>query len=726
MNPFFTRFIPASLLLVFTQLSVIGQTDTLKTAHYDGLSLKDLLDVKIVSVSKKAEFLFDAALSASVVTREEIERAGCTSIMEALRLSPGIIVREQSNGNYDIHIRGLDNIPPNASFDMAGTTTLVMIDSRAIYSYLRGGTFWETLPVDIGDIDRIEVVRGPAAALYGPNAVNGVINIITRQTPKEGVHVDLTSQVGSNHTFIHNARVDYRSGKWSFGVSGNYQHRNRTQVSYYEFFRAQWFTDPDYLVNFQGDTARNIKERFPYQQLAMEKHGVNVFGNYKISKNIWFDLSAGHQSSIVQKVSAENEVTPLSTTMSDTRYIDVRGKIMGFTTQFSYLGGRQNIDYDPGNKFDFHTIDAGIEYNYTREHFTAKAGLNYRHTVYDDTKYSDLVAKRGIFNTKGSLSTLSPSLSFEYRMLENKLRFIGGISANKFTLPDTAYLSSQLAITYKLHKNHLVRVVHSNAPRSSNIFDTYVDQTIAYYPSGYQQFDRMGLYGNRDLKMFTASMFEVGYRGILSSRVNLDIEVFDVRGKNVNIMVTDEMFTRTEGPVTIREFPIRATNLPLRVHQQGVTFSLNYTSGRFQVKPFVTLQRTRLKHFAPYNTAPGVSNQNIYSGMGTTTKHEATPALFGGGSVNYTPGSKININVSSYFFTGQSYHHLSNVLFHDGVRGIDRISGKMIVNASISFEAIKNLHLFVNGKNLLNDRSREFFKADEVPCMILGGFKYNF
>src|SRR5450432_2364771 len=161
-----------------------GQHDSLRL---DDLSLKDLLNVKIVSVSKNSESLFDAPLSASVVTREEIRKSGSTSIMEALRLVPGMIVREQSNGNYDIHLRGMDNVPPNAPFDVtSNTTTLVMIDNRPVYNYLRGGTFWETLPVDINDVEKIEVVRGPAAALYGPNAVNGVINIITRQAEKDG------------------------------------------------------------------------------------------------------------------------------------------------------------------------------------------------------------------------------------------------------------------------------------------------------------------------------------------------------------------------------------------------------------------------------------------------------------------------------------------------------------------------------------------------------------
>src|SRR5450432_2498696 len=293
-----------------------GQHDSLKL---DDLSLKDLLNVKIVSVSKNAESLFDAPLSASVVTRGEIRKAGSTSIMEALRLVPGMIVREQSNGNYDIHIRGMDNTAPNASFDIASTTMLVMIDSRPIYSYLRGGTFWETLPVDLDDVEKIEVIRGPAAALYGPNAVNGVINIITRQLKKEGLNLVANAQKGTYHTTIHNASIGYKSGKWGMIASGNYQGRDRTQTSYYEFNRNQYLNNPAYFLSFSGDTATNISQRYPYPDLAMKKYAGNVFLNYDAAEKVKFSFSTGAQHSVVQKVAAENEITPLSTASSDSR-----------------------------------------------------------------------------------------------------------------------------------------------------------------------------------------------------------------------------------------------------------------------------------------------------------------------------------------------------------------------------------------------------------------------
>ena len=139
---------------------------------YYALSLEELMNIPIESASKKEETLFDAPLSSYTITRSDIDKAGATSIVEALRLSPGILVREQTNGVYDVHIRGFDNILGTSEvYTKSNLATLVMIDNRPVFNHNLGGTVWEALPVDIGDVERIEIVRGPSAPLFGPNAV---------------------------------------------------------------------------------------------------------------------------------------------------------------------------------------------------------------------------------------------------------------------------------------------------------------------------------------------------------------------------------------------------------------------------------------------------------------------------------------------------------------------------------------------------------------------------
>jgi iron complex outermembrane receptor protein len=728
MNHCFQKFFFLVSIVALAFSSANGQVDTARHNHYDGLSLKDLLNVKIVSASKKSELLFESPLSASVVTKEDIHRTGCTSIMEALRLVPGIIVREQSNGNYDIHLRGMDNVPPNAAFDVtSNTTTLVMIDNRPIYSYLKGGTFWETLPIDINDVEKIEVVRGPAAALYGPNAVNGVINIITRQAKKQGIYAVANNQQGSYRTFINNLSLGYKGKQWSTIVSANYQHRNRTQSSYFEFNRNTWLDQPSYFVGFNEDTSYNVKTRYPDPGLAMKKYAGNIFVSYDPSEKIGINISAGLQHSMVQKVSTENEVTPLSTALSDSKYADLRLSIKNLTGQFSYNSGTQITDHDPGNKYDFHTIDANLEYNYTIGKLSIKPGVAYRTAVYDDTKYSDTIEKTGIFNAEGHIVSKAASIRADYNLFNNKLRVIGGITLNKFNYPDTTYPSYQLATTFKINKENLVRAVYSQAPRSSNVFDTYINQTLAYFPSGFRNFTRMALQGNKNLRLLTTNMIELGYRSKISSKINIDVELFSITGKHFSALVENKSYRESRGLDTVTIVPLIPTNLPLILKQLGVTVSLNYTSKRIQVKPFITLQQTKMKNYAPYGVTPDTGEQlHIYSNMGGEEIIKSTPAVFGGASVNYVPDSRWNFNLNTYYYSSQTYSHLSNLIFRDGIRGMDHMNGKVILNMNISYEVIKNLHLSANGKNLLNSKSREFFRTDEVPFMLLGGFNYEF
>ncbi len=724
-----------TILAMFIFSGAYSQTDTTTTNVYENLSLQELLNVKIISVSKESELLFDAPLSASVITKEDIRKAGCTSIMEALRLVPGMIVREESNGNYDIHLRGMDNVPPNAAFDVtSNTTTLVMIDNRPIYSYLKGGTFWETLPVDLNDIEKIEVVRGPAAALYGPNAVNGVINIITRQTKKDGLYLVANTGMGSLHTVINNASVGYHRNKWSAIASGNYQRRNRSQTSYFEYDRNQWLEHPDYFFSFLGDTITDINRLYPDQKLAMEKYAGNLFADYAPSKDIKFNLSTGIQHSTVQKVSLENTFTPLSTSRSDSRYIDFRANIKKISAQVSYDRGSQVSEYSFGNEYDFSTFDANIEYTYTKGQLSLKPGLSYRRAIYDDTKY-DTTNLTSLLNARGIITTTSAFIRGDYKLLNNKLRLVAGLTASKFNYPDSTYISYEFAATYKLNKKNLFRAVYSQAPRSASVYDAYVDQTLFYFETDNNNFTRLTLKNNKAIKLLTGNMFEIGYRGSITSALAIDVELFNTNGKNFSNLIYSRPYIQLNGIDTVKIRPIIPTNIPLTLLQQGVTVSLTYTLHKFHAKPFITIQKTTMKNYAQYNNTADSGplaqnsdpvNKNIYSGLGKKSTLQSTPDFFGGASANYTLNSKINISLSCYYYGDQTYYHRSNIQYNDGIRGIDHIHSKLIVNSNFSYEATKGLHLFCSLKNMLNSQSREFFKTDSTPFMVLGGINYDF
>jgi iron complex outermembrane receptor protein len=138
------------------------------------VSLEDLMNIKVTSVSKKEQKMSQAAAAIFVITQEDIRRSGATNIPDLLRLVPGLDVSQINANSWAIAARGF-----NTQFE---NKLLVLIDGRAVYTPLVGGVNWDTQDVPLEDIDRIEVIRGPGATLWGANAVNGVINVVTKRT----------------------------------------------------------------------------------------------------------------------------------------------------------------------------------------------------------------------------------------------------------------------------------------------------------------------------------------------------------------------------------------------------------------------------------------------------------------------------------------------------------------------------------------------------------------
>jgi iron complex outermembrane recepter protein len=138
------------------------------------LTLEQLGTIEVTTVSKEPEQVWNTPAAIYVITQEDIQRSGATNIPEALRLAPGVEVARISSGEYAIGIRGFNS--------RLSRSVLVLIDGRTVYSTFTAGTYWETQDVLMKDIDRIEVIRGPGGTIWGPNAVNGVINIITKST----------------------------------------------------------------------------------------------------------------------------------------------------------------------------------------------------------------------------------------------------------------------------------------------------------------------------------------------------------------------------------------------------------------------------------------------------------------------------------------------------------------------------------------------------------------
>ncbi len=180
-----------------------------RRAEFADLSIEELANIDVTSVSRRPERLQDAPASVYVITADDIRRSGARNLVEALNLAPNLQVARGSNANYFISARGM-----NGTSNSPANKLLVMIDGRSVYSPLFSGMFWDEPDVMLEDVERIEVISGPGGTLWGVNAVNGVINITTRHArDTQGDLLVLRADVdGAQAAFRHGGAMD--SGHW--------------------------------------------------------------------------------------------------------------------------------------------------------------------------------------------------------------------------------------------------------------------------------------------------------------------------------------------------------------------------------------------------------------------------------------------------------------------------------------------------------------------------------
>lgn len=173
------------------------------------LSIEELTQLDITTASRRIEPLAQAAAAVSVLRGEDIRRSGATNLAEALRLADGLEVARADNGTWAISARGFNISTSNK--------LLVLIDGRTVYSPLFAGTFWSVQDVPLADIDRIEVIRGPGGAIWGANAVNGVVNIITKSAA-DTQGVKLGASAGTEERAIVSAQIGGGAAAFDYRV----------------------------------------------------------------------------------------------------------------------------------------------------------------------------------------------------------------------------------------------------------------------------------------------------------------------------------------------------------------------------------------------------------------------------------------------------------------------------------------------------------------------------
>jgi iron complex outermembrane recepter protein len=284
---------PGAVFACCCVLPALSSAADPQAANLGDLSIEELMNESITSVTKKEQRIADAPAAIYVLTGEEILRAGFSSIPEALRMVPGLSVAQLDSQNWIVTARGF-------AAQYAGKL-LVLIDGRTVYDPFYSGVLWSRQDLPLEDIDRIEVIRGPGAALWGANAVNGVINIITKSSQETQGNLAVASwggtksyaavqsggEIGDGHYRAYMKYDDYASLKAADGTTADDPwHVWRAG------FRTDWRSSTANQQTVQGDiysgTLRVADAQTsltpPYSSISRVSQGVsggNILGRWQ-------------------------------------------------------------------------------------------------------------------------------------------------------------------------------------------------------------------------------------------------------------------------------------------------------------------------------------------------------------------------------------------------------------------------------------------------------------
>jgi iron complex outermembrane recepter protein len=449
------------------------------------LSLEDLTRINVSSVARKSQELFKTSAAVFVITRDDIRNSGANSLPELFRMVPGVQVAQVNANAWAVSARGF-----NSRF---ADKMLVLVDGRSIYSEIYSGVFWDQNDLPLEDIDRIEVIRGPGGTLWGANAVNGVINIITRSAKKtlgtrvvavggsleNGGSLRYGAELGPD--FQYRGYLKYlRRNALSSDEGGS---ANDAGQSFRAGGRGDWQATPKDLVTVHGDFFRgNETQRIANFSMTggsnFADNAVKMIGGYALGR--WEHRFTGSDFAL------------------QTYYTDSRREELGGV-------GREHIlDFDFQNHLpSFHRNDIvwGVGYRLNTDHISAAFSKDHHRDVLQSLFFED-----------------------EYAIVPRKLVFIGG-----FKLQHNSYTGFEFQpggrILWTPSSHQSIWTAVSRAVRTPSVQerDLYIFEPLP--PQNSLPTEALAL-GNPDFHSEVVVAYEAGYRQTLGKRAWLDVATF--------------------------------------------------------------------------------------------------------------------------------------------------------------------------------------------------------
>jgi iron complex outermembrane receptor protein len=463
------------------------------------LSIENLMNVDVTSVSKKEQKLARTAAAVFVITQEDIRRSGATNIPDALRMVPGLDVAQINANTWAISARGFN--------EQFSDKLLVMIDGRSAYTPTFGGVYWDTIEVPLEDIERIEVIRGPGGTVWGANAVNGVINVITKSAKE--THGGMVVLGGGN--------VDEEFGTLQYGGTIEGKTDYRAYVKY---------TNGDHAPGINGGSAGDgwdmLRGGFRFDSVLSSADKLTVEGS----------VYGGQEGQGVLGLSPGL----VTHEFGDTAGGDIEAYWNHTYSEKSASTLQATFDrYEHAVPFkdDRNTLDIAFQHYFSwGEHQEVIWGADYRFTGHDSNSAAVFYAA-----SDDSRQFFSGFLQDEIAILPDRLYFTIGTKAehndyNGFDLLPSARLAWQ-----PNQKNTLWMAVSraERTPSSGDVADQVNGGEIPG-PGGVPI--QIQLNGNPNFKNEKLTAYEAGYRAALTNSFSLDFSAYYNSYKDLRTLET--------------------------------------------------------------------------------------------------------------------------------------------------------------------------------------------
>jgi iron complex outermembrane receptor protein len=602
-----------------------------------GLSVEQLMDIPVTSVARHPEKLLEAASAVQVITQEDIRRSGAASIAEALRLADNLQVAQKNSHDWAISARGFNTALANK--------LLVMIDGRTVYTPLFSGVFWDIQDYLLEDIDHIEVISGPGGTLWGANAVNGVINIITKSAKDtQGAYAE--GGAGSELRSIAGARYGGSlSADTSFRVYGKYFDRGDEVLADGTSSADAWH---QYRSGIRLDSDLSVHDKLTVQGDLYDGHENEPTGGLATT-------SGGNLLGRWARQFSDDSDMSLQSYLDTTHLLDPEPAFVVQGRPLAPAGILQDdlttYDVDFQHRFALGPSNGvvwGLGYRYTHDLVSNAPGIGFLPTLLDQRLYS-MFAQDEI--------ALKPDLSF---ILGTKLEH------NDYTGWE---LQPNARLRWNFVEGQAVWAAVSRAVRTPS----RIDRDLFEAPP-----PRFGLLeGSSNFTSEKLVAYEIGYRAQYTSRLSTSVSTF----YNVYSDLRSTSFT----PTTVLPF-FFANNL--EGHTYGAEFSGDYqVLDNWSLHGGYTLLREHLR------VKPGQSDINDAHNETADPEHQ------------FSLRSSLELPHQVQFDT--SLRWIDTLVINSGPT-LGTVPSYAELDAHLGWQATRQLDLSFIGQNLLHNRHPEY------------------